>query len=88
MVQRDQEAVVAAAWLAVRASLDSALFNDRNCQLAGLARVGRECGALPDEIDDNPKNHSAQIQHPAEDHPILRLSPTGWDLRQGQVSTN
>ncbi|MGB8047165.1 MAG: hypothetical protein WCF53_04600, partial [Pseudolabrys sp.] len=24
------------------------------------------------------------IQHPAEDHPILRLSPTAWNLRQGQ----
>jgi hypothetical protein len=31
------------------------------------------------------KNYSAEIQHPAEDHPILRLSPTAWNLRQGQV---
>jgi hypothetical protein len=26
---------------------------------------------------DNPKNYSAEIQHPAEDHPILRRTPTG-----------
>ena len=30
-----------------------------------------------EQIDDNPKNYSAEIQHPAEDHPILRLTPTG-----------
>jgi hypothetical protein len=30
---------------------------------------------------------AAEIQHPAEDHPILRLTPTGWNLRQGQALT-
>ncbi|MGB8576655.1 MAG: tyrosine-type recombinase/integrase, partial [Pseudolabrys sp.] len=39
-------------------------------------------------MDDNPKNYSAEIQHPAEDHPILRLSPTAWNLRQGQAKDN
>ncbi|MGE5771693.1 MAG: hypothetical protein ACM3Z4_06555, partial [Hyphomicrobiales bacterium] len=42
--------------------------------------------ARSEQIDDNPKNYSAEIQHPAEDHPILRLTPTGWNLRQGQES--
>jgi hypothetical protein len=37
----------------------------------------------PEQINDNPKNYSAEIQHPAEDHPILCLSPTAWSLRQG-----
>jgi hypothetical protein len=32
------------------------------------------------------KKQSAEIQHPAEGHPILRLSPTVWNLRQGQRS--
>jgi hypothetical protein len=46
--------------------------------------------AMPLVTADNPKNYSAEIQHPAEDHPILRLSPTAWNLRQGQpfASTN
>jgi hypothetical protein len=34
------------------------------------------------------KNYSAEIQHPAEEHPILRLTPTGWNLRQGQATSN
>ena len=33
--------------------------------------------ARSEQIDDKPKNYSAEIQHPAEDHPILRLTPTG-----------
>jgi hypothetical protein len=37
--------------------------------------------------DDNPKNYSAKIEHPAGDHPILHLSPTAWNLRQGQALT-
>ncbi|MEJ2374460.1 MAG: transposase [Pseudolabrys sp.] len=40
--------------------------------------------ARPEQIDENPKNQSAEIQHPAEDHPIPPLTPTGWNLRQGQ----
>jgi hypothetical protein len=42
--------------------------------------------ARPEQIDDNPKNYSAEIQHPTEDHPILRLKPTVWNLRQEQVA--
>jgi hypothetical protein len=42
--------------------------------------------ARPEQIDDNPKNYSAEIQHPTEDHPILRLKPTVWNLRQEQLS--
>ena len=47
--------------------------------------LGFQRRARSDQIDDNPKNYSAEIQHPAEDHPILRLTPTGWNLRQGQA---
>ncbi|MGB8617780.1 MAG: hypothetical protein WCD65_09660 [Pseudolabrys sp.] len=42
------------------------------CQDLGFQRRARS-----EQIDDNPKNYSAEIQHPAEDHPILRLTPTG-----------
>jgi hypothetical protein len=48
--------------------------------------LGFQRRARSDQIEDNPKNYSAEIQHPAEDHPILRLTPTGWNLRQGQGS--
>jgi hypothetical protein len=48
--------------------------------------LGLQRHARPQQIDDNPKFYSAEIQHPAEDHPILRLSPTVWNLRQGQAS--
>jgi hypothetical protein len=40
----------------------------------------------PKQIDDSPKDHSAESQHLAEDHPILQLMPTGWNLRQGQAA--
>jgi len=39
--------------------------------------LGFQRRARSEQIDDNPKNYSAEIQHPAEDHPILRLTPTG-----------
>jgi len=42
--------------------------------------LGFQRRARSEQIDDNPKNYSAEIQHPAEDHPILRLTPTGWNL--------
>jgi hypothetical protein len=48
--------------------------------------LGFQRRARSEQIDDNPKNYSAEIQHPAEDHPILRLTPAGWNLRQGQAS--
>jgi hypothetical protein len=48
--------------------------------------LGFQRRARSEQIDDNPKNYSAEIQHPAEDRPILRLTPTGWNLRQGQRS--
>jgi hypothetical protein len=50
--------------------------------------LGFQRHARSDQIDDNPKNYSAEIQHPAEHHPILRLTPTGWNLRQGQSLKN
>jgi hypothetical protein len=50
--------------------------------------LGFQRRARSEQIDDNPKNYSAEIQHPAEDHPILCLTPTGWNLRQGQVLPN
>ena len=48
--------------------------------------LGFQRRARSEQIDDNPKNYSAEIQHPAGDHPILRLTPTGWNLRQGQAA--
>jgi hypothetical protein len=33
--------------------------------------------AWPEQVDHNRKNQSAEIQHPSEDHPILRFTPTG-----------
>ena len=41
--------------------------------------LGFQRRARSEQIDDNPKNYSAEIQHPAEDRPILRLTPTGWN---------
>jgi hypothetical protein len=34
--------------------------------------LGLQRRARSEQIDDNPKKYSAEIQHPAEDHPILR----------------
>jgi hypothetical protein len=48
--------------------------------------LGFQRHARSDQIDDNPKNYSAEIQHPAEHHPILCLTPTGWNLRQDSPS--
>jgi Multicopper oxidase len=42
------------------------------------------CCPRSKQIDDSPKNHSAERQHPAEDQPILRPKPIGWNSRQGQ----
>jgi hypothetical protein len=50
--------------------------------------LGFQRRAPSEQIEDNPDNYSAEIQHPAEDHPILRLTPTGWNLRQGTVVTD
>jgi hypothetical protein len=47
--------------------------------------LGPQRRAWPEQIDDSLKNYPAEIQHAAEDHPILRLMPTGWNLRQGQA---
>jgi hypothetical protein len=44
--------------------------------------------ARPEQIDHKRNNQSAEIQHPAEDHPIVRFKPTGWNLRQGQVRSS
>jgi hypothetical protein len=46
--------------------------------------LGLQRRAWPEQIEDGLKNYPAEIQHPAEDHPILPLLPTGWNLRQGQ----
>ena len=43
--------------------------------------LGFQRRARSEQIEDNPDNYSAEIQHPAEHHPILRLTPTGWNLR-------
>ena len=48
--------------------------------------LGPQRRAWPEQIDDSLKNYPAEIQHAAEDHLILRLMPTGWNLRQGLVS--
>jgi hypothetical protein len=41
--------------------------------------------ARPKQVDHKRNNQSAEIHHPAEDHPILRLRPTGWNLRKASV---
>jgi hypothetical protein len=56
----------------------SAQHDDLLTQHEDLGFHGR---ARPEQIDHNRKNQSAEIHHPAEDHPILRLTPTGWNLR-------
>jgi predicted phage terminase large subunit-like protein len=48
--------------------------------------LGFQRRARSEQIEDNPDNYSAEIQHPAEHHPILRLTPTGRNLRQGQLN--
>jgi hypothetical protein len=50
----------------------------------GYEDLGFHRRARPKQVDDNSNNQSAEIHHPAEDHPILRFTPTGWNLRQGQ----
>jgi hypothetical protein len=39
--------------------------------------LGLQRRAWPEQINDSLKNYPAEIQHAAEDHPILRLMPTG-----------
>jgi hypothetical protein len=39
--------------------------------------LGLQRHAWPEQIDDSLKNYPAKIQHAVEDHPILRLMPTG-----------
>jgi hypothetical protein len=39
--------------------------------------LGFQHRAWPKQIDHRLKNYPAKSQHPAEDHPILRLMPTG-----------
>jgi hypothetical protein len=46
--------------------------------------LGFQCCPRSKQIDDSPKNHSAERQHPVEDRPILRPKPIGWNSRQGQ----
>jgi hypothetical protein len=41
--------------------------------------------AWSEQINDSLKNYPAEIPHATEDHPILQLMPTGWNLRQGQA---
>jgi hypothetical protein len=50
----------------------------------GYEDLGFHRRARPEQIDHHRNNQSAEIQHPAQDHPILRRTPTGWNLRQGQ----
>jgi hypothetical protein len=50
----------------------------------GYEDLGFHRRARPEQIDHHRNNQSAEIHHPAEDHPILRFTPTGWNLRQGQ----
>jgi hypothetical protein len=35
----------------------------------------------PEQVDHKRNNQSAEIRHPAEDHPIPGLTPTGSNLR-------
>jgi hypothetical protein len=62
---------------------DRACPSQHNDLLPQYEDLGFHRRPRPEQIDDKPKNQSAEIQHPAEDHPILRLAPTGWNLRQG-----
>jgi hypothetical protein len=55
-------------------------YDDLLTQHEVLGLHGR---ARPEQVDDNSNNQSAEIHHPAEDRPILRFTPTGWNLRQG-----
>ncbi len=58
--------------------LRSTMICCRNTNLGFHSRPRSE------QIDHNPKNYSAEIPHLAEHYPILRLTPTGRNLRQGQ----
>jgi hypothetical protein len=37
--------------------------------------------AAVEQVDRKRNNQSAEVQHPTQDHPILRLTPTRWNLR-------
>jgi hypothetical protein len=52
---------------------------------AARAKSANEYADVAEQIDDNPKHYSAEIRHPARNRPILRLSPTGWNLRHGRA---
>jgi hypothetical protein len=50
-------------------------------QITGGCLSNTNRRALSKQFDHNRKNQSAEIHHPAENHPILRFTPTGWNLR-------
>jgi hypothetical protein len=37
----------------------------------------KDSRAWPEQVDHNRKKQSAEIQHSAKDHPILRFTPSG-----------
>jgi hypothetical protein len=49
-----------------------------------MGYLGFHRRSRPEQVDHKRNNQSAEIQHPAEDHPILCHTPTGQNLRQGQ----
>ena len=53
-------------------------YNDLLTQHEDLGLQGR---TRPEKIDYKTDGKFAEIQHPAEDHPILRYTPTGQNLR-------
>jgi hypothetical protein len=79
-----QTSLVATQMSAFGGKADMALGSSPVPTLPQHEDLGFQRRARSEQINDNLKNYSAEIQHPAEDHPILRLSPTGWNLRQGQ----
>jgi hypothetical protein len=48
-----------------------------NTQLPQHENLGFHRRARPDQVDHKRNDQSAEIQYPAEDHLILRLTPTG-----------
>src|SRR5262245_48065153 len=74
-----ERATIESGWAARRINIAHfhLLSSQRDDLLPQHEDLGLQRRAWSEQIDDNPKNYSAEIQHPAEDHPILRLTPTG-----------
>jgi hypothetical protein len=51
-----------------------------------MGYLGFHRRSRPEQVDHKRNNQSAEIQHPAQDHPILLLMPTGLEFTTGTAA--